>query len=234
MILIDRWIIAVILSVGLVSTVGSAPGQSHSAKNQPEEVEAAKPDLATADKAQPDQAAKPDQPAADQAGADEATSDQTTPDQASDQDQAKPATDQATSDQAKPEEPAMDQASGQDQAKPDQPAADQATSDPAKPEEPVADKTTSDQPKPDQPEPNQPAAKQMVATPPATPEEQQLQKETTRLLQLVQELKAEVAKAGSNTLSLSAVRKADEVLKLSKDLKERMKERGLVPQSRTQ
>ena len=128
----------------------------------------------------------------------------------------------------------MDQASGQDQAKPDQPAADQATSDPAKPEEPVADKTTSDQPKPDQPEANQPAAKQMVATPPATPEEQQLQKETTRLLQLVQELKVEVAKAGSNTLSLAALRKADEVLKLSKDLKERMKERGLVPQSRTQ
>src|ERR1700733_1892725 len=222
MILIDRWIIAVILSVGLVSTVGSAPGQSHSAKNQPEEVEAAKPDLATADKAQPDQAAKPDQPAGDQAGADQATSDQTTPDQASDQDQAKPdqpAADQATSDQAKPEEPAMDQASGQDQAKP---------------EEPVADKTTSDPPKPDQPEANQPAAKQMVATAPATPEEQQLQKETTRLLQLVQELKVEVAKAGSNTLSLAALRKADEVLKLSKDLKERMKERGLVPQSRTQ
>jgi hypothetical protein len=143
----------------------------------------------------------------------------------------------------------MDQASGQDQAKPDQPAADQATSDPdkpeepatdqtisdqAKPEEPVADKSTSDQHKPDQPEAHQPAAKQMVAGPPATPEEQQLQKETTRLLQLVQELKAEVAKAGSNTLSLAAVRKADEVLKISKDLKERMKERGQVPQSRTQ
>ena len=106
--------------------------------------------------------------------------------------------------------------------------------DQAKPEEPAAGQTTSDQPKPEQPEANQPAAKQVVATTPATPEEQQLQKETTRLLQLVQELKVEVAKAGSNTLSLAAVRKADEVLKLSKDLKERMKERGPVPQSRTQ
>jgi hypothetical protein len=236
MILLDRWIIAVILSVGLVSTVGSAPGQSSSAKRQAPPVEAAKPDLATADQMQPDQAAKPDQPAADQAGADQAAPDQTTPDQASDQDQAKPdqpAADQATSDQAKPEEPAADQATA-DQAKPEEPAADQAAADPAKPEEPVADKTTSDQPKPDQPEANQPAAKQVVATPHGTPEEQQLQKETTRLLQLVQELKAEVAKAGSNTLSLTAVRKADEVLKLSKDLKERMKERGPVPQSRTQ
>jgi hypothetical protein len=77
-------------------------------------------------------------------------------------------------------------------------------------------------------------AKQGVATPPATPEEQQLQKDTARLLQLVQELKAEVEKAGSNTLSVAAVRKADEVLKLSKNLKERMKDRGQVPQSRAQ
>jgi hypothetical protein len=222
MILLERWIVAVIVSVGLVATVGSAPGQSSSAKRQETPVETAKPDLATADRAQPDQAS--DQ---DQAKPDLATADQAQPDQASDQDQAmpeEPTADQAASDQAKPEEPAADQAAS-DQAKPEEPAAVQATSDPAKPEELA---------KPDQPAANQPAAKQVVATPPATPEEQQLQKETTRLLQLVQELKVEVAKAGSNTLSLAAVRKADEVLKLSKDLKERMKDRGLVPQSRAQ
>jgi hypothetical protein len=219
MILLERWILAVVLSVGLVST-GSALGQSSSAKRQPPPVEAATPDRATADRAQPDQPpadqAKPEEPAADQA---------------SDQDQAKP------------EEPAADQASDQDQAKPEEPAADQAASDQAKPEEPAADQAASEpaadqaasEPaKPDQPAANQPAAKQMVAIPPATPEEQQLQNETTRLLQLVQELKVEVAKAGSNTLSLAAVRKADEVLKLSKDLKERMKDRGPVPQSRAQ
>jgi hypothetical protein len=193
--------VAVIVSVGLAVTVGSAPGQSSSAKRQEAPVEAANPDLATADRAQPDQAPDPDQ---------------VTPDLAT--------ADQAQPDQAPPEEPAADQAAS-DQAKPEEPAADQAASNQPKPEEPA---------KPNQPEATQPAPKQVVATPHGTPEEQQLQKETTRLLQLVQELKAEVAKAGSNTLSLTAVHKADEVLKLSKDLKERMKERGLVPQSRTQ
>ncbi len=66
-------------------------------------------------------------------------------------------------------------------------------------------------------------AEQTLVAPHGTPEEQQLQKDTDRLLQLVQELKAEVEKAGSNTLSLAALRKADEVMKLSKNLKERMK-----------
>jgi hypothetical protein len=48
----------------------------------------------------------------------------------------------------------------------------------------------------------------------------------------VGELKIEVDKAGGNTLSLVAVRKADEIQKLSKNLKERMKEREQVPQNR--
>jgi hypothetical protein len=145
------------------------------------------------------------------------------------------------SDQDKPEEPAADQASDQDQAKPEEPVADKVMADQAKPEEPVADQEqakpeepAADQPKPNQPAANQPVAKQMVATAPASPEEQQLQKDTARLLELVQELKVEVEKAGSNTLSLAAVRKADEVLKLSKNLKERMKEWGQVPQSKAQ
>ncbi len=209
--------VAVIVSVGLAVTVGSAPGQSSSAERQEAPVEAANPDLATADRAQPDQAPDPDQSHAG-SGLQRTRRNRIKPPP------EEPAADQAASDQAKPEEPAADQAAS-DQAKPEEPAADQAASNQPKPEEPA---------KPNQPEANQPAPKQVVATPHGTPEEQQLQKETTRLLQLVQELKAEVAKAGSNTLSLTAVRKADEVQKLSKDLKERMKERGLVPQSRTQ
>jgi hypothetical protein len=39
-------------------------------------------------------------------------------------------------------------------------------------------------------------------------------------------------KAGSNTLSLAALRKADEVQRLAKALKERMKDRGQVIQSK--
>jgi hypothetical protein len=87
---------------------------------------------------------------------------------------------------------------------------------------------------PEQPAANQPVAEKKLALPHGTPEEQQLQKDTGRLLQLAQELKVEVEKAGNNTLSLAAVRKADELLKLSKNLKERMKDRGQAPQSKIQ
>jgi hypothetical protein len=65
--------------------------------------------------------------------------------------------------------------------------------------------------------------------PAATSEQQQLEKDSARLLQLVQELKVEVDKAGKDTLSLAAVRKADEIQKLAKNLKERMREREQEP-----
>jgi hypothetical protein len=45
----------------------------------------------------------------------------------------------------------------------------------------------------------------------------------------VKELKVEVDKAGTDTLSLAAVRKADEIQKLAKNLKERMREREQEP-----
>jgi hypothetical protein len=70
--------------------------------------------------------------------------------------------------------------------------------------------------------------------PPGSPEEQELRKDSAHLLQLVQELKAEVEKAGNDTLSLAAVRKADEIQKLSKSLKEKMKVWGLVAQGKGQ
>ena len=64
------------------------------------------------------------------------------------------------------------------------------------------------------------------------PVERQLQIDTAHLLQLTEELKAELDKAGKNTLSIAALRKVDEVQKLAKDLKERMKDRGQVIQSK--
>jgi hypothetical protein len=57
----------------------------------------------------------------------------------------------------------------------------------------------------------------------SNPEQRQLQKDTAALLQLAQELKVEIEKAGSNTLSLAALRKVNEIQKLSVNLKERMK-----------
>jgi cell division protein ZapA (FtsZ GTPase activity inhibitor) len=68
-----------------------------------------------------------------------------------------------------------------------------------------------------------------LALPPGTPEHQQLEKDTAQLLHLVRELKVEVDKAGTDTLSLAAIRKADEIQKLTKNLKERMREREQEP-----
>ncbi len=47
--------------------------------------------------------------------------------------------------------------------------------------------------------------------------------DTNRLLQLAQELKAEVDKSNKDTLSLTVVKKAEEMEKLAKNVKERMK-----------
>jgi hypothetical protein len=85
---------------------------------------------------------------------------------------------------------------------------------------------------PAQDPPDDQPAQAAPSVPAADPAQEQLQKDTDHLLQLVQELKQEVAKAGSNTLSLAALRKADEVQKLAKNLKEKMKERGQVSQSK--
>jgi hypothetical protein len=51
-------------------------------------------------------------------------------------------------------------------------------------------------------------------------------KETKHLLDLIQDLKAEVDKAGTNMLSLAALRKADEIQRVAKDLKAKMREQG--------
>jgi hypothetical protein len=84
-------------------------------------------------------------------------------------------------------------------------------------------------------QPAQPVAvKQPVLEPPLSsdPVERQLQLDTAHLLQLTEELKDELDKAGTNTLSLAALRKVDEVQKLAKGLKERMRDRGQVLQSK--
>jgi hypothetical protein len=50
-----------------------------------------------------------------------------------------------------------------------------------------------------------------------------LQKDTDRLLQLATELKQYVDKSNEHTLSLDVVKKADEIEKLAKSVKEKMK-----------
>lgn len=48
--------------------------------------------------------------------------------------------------------------------------------------------------------------------------------ETAKLLALAQDLKAEVDKSNKNTLSIDVVKKAEEIEKLSKSIKERMRD----------
>ncbi len=53
--------------------------------------------------------------------------------------------------------------------------------------------------------------------------QQDLKRDTDRLLQLATELKLYVDKSNENTLSLSVIKKADEIQKLAKAVKEKMK-----------
>lgn len=50
-----------------------------------------------------------------------------------------------------------------------------------------------------------------------------LQKDTDRLLKLATELKESVDKSNEHTLSLDVIKKADEIEKLAKSVKEKMK-----------
>jgi gas vesicle protein len=54
--------------------------------------------------------------------------------------------------------------------------------------------------------------------------QQDIREETDKLFRLATELKAAVDKSNENLLSLDVVRKADEVEKLAKKVKEKMKE----------
>jgi len=121
------------------------------------------------------------------------------------------------------------------------PPADSAPSPDAAPPAPPAD--SAQQPEAQPPPPADPPQQQEAARPappaeqarpepaatlpPSTdPAQRQMEKDTAHLLQLVEELKVEVNKAGSNTLSVMAVRKADEIQRLVKSLKEQVRERG--------
>lgn len=53
--------------------------------------------------------------------------------------------------------------------------------------------------------------------------EAQIAADTQRLVQLAEELKAEVANSGTDALSLQVIKKATEVEKLARSLKERLK-----------
>ena len=85
--------------------------------------------------------------------------------------------------------------------------------------------TTQTQPPADTPKNAETPTQKPAATPmtPAEARQAQLLADTERLYQLTQELKEEVAKSNKDTLSVPVVKKAEEVEKLARSLKERMR-----------
>lgn len=61
--------------------------------------------------------------------------------------------------------------------------------------------------------------------------QQKIKRDTDKLLQLATELKQYVDKSNENTLSLDVVRKAEEIERLAKSVKEKMKEDYTPPGS---
>jgi hypothetical protein len=197
MMLLERWVVAALLGLGLASTAG-APGQSPAGQAQQKQQAQPNPELPPWDSAQPPpsrQSPAPEDPAEPPGG-----SDPTPPaDSAPPPDAAQPAPPAASAQQPAAQLPP-----------PADPPQQQEAARPAPPADPV-------QPKP------------AATLPPSTdPAQRQMEKDTAQLLQLVEELKVEVNRAGSNTLSVIAVRKADEIQRLVKSLKDQMKERGQI------
>lgn len=80
------------------------------------------------------------------------------------------------------------------------------------------------QPAADQKAVTDPAGKPAKAMTPAEARQAQLLADTERLYQLTQELKDEVNKSNKDTLSIPVIKKAEEVEKLARSLKERMRQ----------
>ncbi len=70
---------------------------------------------------------------------------------------------------------------------------------------------------------SQPAPAPAATLSPKDLRKAQIAADTEKLYQMAQELKAEVAKSNKDILSIAVVKKADEIEKLAKSLKERMR-----------
>ena len=223
MMLLERWVVAAILglTLPLVSTAGGAPALQQAGDAQTAPPAKAGDDAQSPAKADDDQDLRPekvDDDDQDQNPAKAGDDQDLRPEKVDDDQDQKPAKAENDQDQ-KPATVADDQ--NQKPAKAD----DVRGATPAT----AADDQEAQPKKSGVEQDSAIAAEPALARPPATPEEakkQQLEKDTAELLRLVQELKVEVEKAGGNTLSLIALRKADEIQKLSKKLKEIMKEEG--------
>ena len=101
--------------------------------------------------------------------------------------------------------------------------------EPEKPAAPLADKPETEKPAEEKPAQEEPLAQEKpeepAMIPAATPEGRRVQQQAATLLLLARDLKTELDKAGANTLSVAALRKAEEIQKMSRTLKQEMGQR---------
>ncbi len=192
------------LGFALTATAG-IPGQSSTGKAQQKQPAKPVPELPPWDSAQPPPPIRPPSP-------DDEKNDDYPPLSSDDQPDAGQPGSGGSTEKPKAAEPAPPADSARQPAAPQpSPSGEPANQQAAQPAPP----TVQAQPKP------------VPTLPPSSdPAQRQMEKDTDQLLELSQDLKAEVDRAGSNTLSLAALRKAEEIQRLVKSLKEQMRERG--------
>jgi hypothetical protein len=220
MMLLERWVVGTMLGFALTATAGF-PGQSPTGKAQDKQPAKPTPELPPWDSAQPPPPIRPPSPEDSKPDPDQPTSPEDQPDA------GQPGSADSTQkpDATQPAPPA-------DSAK--QPDATQPTPS-AEPAPQAAEQQEVTHPEAAQPAPPTVQAQRKPAPmlpPSSDPAQRQMEKDTDQLLELSEDLKAEVDRAGSNTLSLAAVRKAEEIQRLVKSLKEQMRERGQIAVSK--
>lgn len=103
------------------------------------------------------------------------------------------------------------------------PAAAQQASQSSTAQQPANPAPAIQQPATSQPAPQPPATSAPAESKPATPQQKQLADDTAKLLALANELKAELDRSNKDTLSLSVIRKAEQVEKLAHRVRDEMK-----------
>ncbi|HET6216609.1 MAG TPA: hypothetical protein VFE27_06285 [Acidobacteriaceae bacterium] len=211
MMLLERWVVGAMLGFALTATAG-VPGQSPTGKAQQKQPAKPTPELPPWDSAQPPPPIRPPSPEdSEEPDPDQAMPPEDQPDAG----QPGPADSTKKPDATQPAPPA-DSAKQPDATEP-APSVGPAHQEAAQPAPPTVQ--VRHKPVPMLPLSSDPAQRQM-------------EEDTDQLLELSEDLKAEVNRAGSNTLSLAALRKADEIQRLVKSLKEQMKERGQIAVSK--
>jgi hypothetical protein len=218
MMLPERWLVAAVLglTLSLASMAASVFGQQNGAKPSSQSGTSANGQAVVPAKAVPDpNAPPPDDPQAQPARKDDDLAPEPDADSGEDA-QGSPAPKPAQSQNPGPPQNGSDSApapvkaaTGESAPKVDAPITPASKDGDQKTATPQVAGTANPTPKTQEPERHSKYDKEMV-----------------ELVSLTQELKTEVEKAGANTLSLAALRKADEIQKVAKDLKEKMKEQA--------